>query len=135
MSWKIQQARKFLRLKFTGAFRVLPDFLIIGAPKCGTTSLYGYLVQHPSVLPAMCKEVRFFDQFSHKPLGWYRGHFPTRWAVRRAEKDVGGRVLTGEATPTYLMLDVAPGRAYDVAPEAKLIAVLRNPVDRAYSGK
>ena len=100
MSWRIQQALKFLRLEFTGSLRVLPDLLIIGAPECGTTSLYGYLVQHPSVLPALDKEVRFFDQFRHKPLKWYRGHFPTRRAVRRAEQDIGGRVLTGEATPT-----------------------------------
>lgn len=133
MSWRVQQTLKFLRLQMTGPLRVLPDFLVIGAPKCGTTSLYGYLAQHPSVLPALGKEVRFFDQFRHRPLRWYRGHFPTRWAVRRAGREVGGRVLTGEATPTYLMSPVAPGRAHAVVPEAKLIALLRNPVDRAYS--
>jgi len=133
MSWRIQQALRLLRLEITGALRVLPDFLLVGAPKCGTTSLYGYLAEHPNVLPAMDKEVRFFDQFCHRSLSWYRGHFPMRRELRRAERETGQRVLTGEATPTYLMSPVAPGRAHAVVPEAKLIALLRNPIDRAYS--
>ena len=91
MSWRVQQALEFLRLNLTGSLRVLPDFLIIGAPKCGTTSLYGYLAEHPCVLPALRKEVRFFDQFGHKSLNWYRGHFPTRREVRRKEKGRSGR--------------------------------------------
>jgi len=107
--------------------------LIIGAPKCGTTSLHGYLAQHPCVLPALNKEVRYFDQFSHKSLNWYRAHFPTRRARRRASQSPCEHILTGDATPTYLMDPEAPRRAHEVLPEAKLIALLRNPVDRAYS--
>ena len=58
----------------TGPFRVLPDFLIIGASKCGTTSLYNYLIQHPNIYPAKTKEVNYFGRYS---TIWYRPNFPT----------------------------------------------------------
>ena len=108
----------------TGA---LPDFVIIGAPKCGTTFLYHLLTKHPHVEPAAFKEPHYFDLLFEKGIEWYRGCFlPPRW------KD-GRRTITGEATPGYLYDTHAAERMADVIPEARLIAMLRNPVDRTYS--
>jgi len=58
----------------TGPFRVLPDFIIIGAGKCGTTSLYNFLIQHPNIYPSKIKEVNYFGRRWTK---WYRPNFPT----------------------------------------------------------
>jgi Sulfotransferase domain len=107
----------------------LPDFLIIGTEKGGTSTLYWTLCQHPHVEPATKKEVHFFDshRWFEKGVGWYRSQFsaPT-W------RD-GRKVITGEATPYYLLHPFSPGRASTTVPDAKLIALLRNPIDRAYS--
>jgi Sulfotransferase domain len=108
----------------TGA---LPDFIIIGAPKCGTTSLYYLLAEHPYVEPAAAKELHFFSSHFDLGLDWYRRCFP-----RPRYKD-GRRTITGEATPSYLFDPYAPQRVAAAVPEARLIVVLRNPVDRAYS--
>ena len=107
----------------TGA---LPNFVIIGARKCGTTFLYSLLTQHPNVEPAAKKELHYFDSHSDDGIEWYRRCFPSpRWKN-------GRRTITGEATP-YLSCGTAPERMAKVAPQARLIALLRNPVDRAYS--
>ena len=105
----------------------LPDFVIIGAGKSGTTSLYDLLIRHPCVEGAAMKEVRYFNQHFEKGIQWYRSQFPPpRW------KD-GRRIITGEATPGYLFRIDVPERMAEVVPQARLIALLRNPVDRAYS--
>jgi Sulfotransferase domain len=105
----------------------LPDFVIIGAQRCGTTTLYHLLTQHPHVERAATKELHFFDNHFDEGVEWYRGCFPPpEW------KD-GHRTITGEATPKYLFHPAVPERAAKVIPQAKLIALLRNPVDRAYS--
>jgi hypothetical protein len=108
----------------TGA---LPDFVIIGEKKCGTTSLYHLLTQHPHVEPAAAKELHFFNTLFDEGTAWYRRCFPPpRWKDER-------RTITGEATPEYLACRPAPRRMAAVIPQARLIALLRNPVDRAYS--
>jgi Sulfotransferase domain len=108
----------------TGA---LPDFVIIGAKKCGTTSLYHLLTQHPHVEPAASKGLHYFDLLFDEGNEWYRRCFsPPRW------KD-GRRSITGEATSEYLFHPPVPERMAEVVPQARLIALLRNPVDRAYS--
>jgi hypothetical protein len=106
----------------------LPDFVIIGTMKGGTTSLYHLLVQHPHVEPAAKKELHYFDVLiEDEDVEWYRRCFPApRW------KD-GRRTITGEATPGYMSHPLAPERMAKVVPQARLIALLRNPVDRAYS--
>lgn len=106
----------------------LPDFLIVGAQKSGTTYLYGLLNSHPRVEAPARKEVHYFDSPRNfrKGLDWYRSFFP------RSEAE-DGWFITGEASPYYLYHPHAPRRAAEVVPEARLIAVLRNPVDRAYS--
>ena len=118
----------------TSPLRVMPDFLIIGGQKCGTTSLYNHLVEHPGVLPASRKEVHYFsDRSFGKGRLWYRAHFPTalyRYYARRVRRR---EFVTGEATPYYIFHPLSPKRARETVPRARLIALLRNPVDRAYS--
>ncbi len=121
---------KFVRL--TNHLRVLPDFLIIGAKKAGTTSLYSYMCQHENVASAYRKETNFFDQFFHYGSNWYRSFFPMKPYMAYA-KARGKSLLTGEATPEYLFDPKVPRRVLEVVPDVKLIAILRNPVDRAHS--
>lgn len=118
----------------TSPLRLLPDFIVIGGKKCGTSSLYNYLAEHPGVAPAFRKEVHFFDNNpGRRGTLFYRAYFPTSLYRRRVERVRGTKLLTGEATPYYLFYPLAPRRVRDVVPDAKLIALLRNPVDRAYS--
>jgi hypothetical protein len=100
-----------------------PDFVIIGAQKAGTTSLYNCLKQHPSVLPASKKEIHYFSRFYHKGLPWYLEHFPLR-------EDT---LLSGEASPFYLLHPQSARRIADTYPEIKIILILRDPVERAIS--
>ena len=108
----------------TGA---LPDFVIIGGKKCGTTYLYNLLSQHPYVAPAVEKEVHYFDARYAKGIAWYRSQFPPPQEIE------GRKAVTGEATPYYLYHPHAARRAAETVPQAKLIALLRDPIDRAYS--
>jgi Sulfotransferase domain len=110
----------------TAPVRTLPDFIIIGAQKCGTTFLYQLLAQHPYMRPAFAKEVHYFDLNFRKGDNWYRSYFPLQMRSSR-------KYITGEASPYYLFHPHAPRRASAVVPDAKLIVLLRNPVDRAYS--
>lgn len=107
----------------TAHLRQAPAFMIIGTQKGGTTSLHRYLNKHDDVSMAFKKEVHFFDFFYFKGVDWYLAHFPLRGEV----------VQTGEASPSYLFHPKAAERVYDAFPQVKLIAMLRNPVDRAYS--
>ena len=107
----------------TARGRPLPDFLVLGAQKAGTTALYAYLRWHPGITGPSWKEVSFFDRHWWRGERWYRGQFPLRSRGR----------LVGEASPSYLFHPLAPERARAVVPDARLLVVLRNPVDRAYS--
>lgn len=101
-----------------------PDFAIIGTQRGGTTSLHAYLRAHPRVEVPATKELHYVtDRFS-RGRDWYLGQFP-------AELPPG--VITGEATPYALFHPASPARLHEIAPDAKLIVLLRNPVDRAYS--
>jgi hypothetical protein len=119
--------------KATSAFRPLPNFLILGAQKAGTTALYAYLRAHPAVLGPPWKEVSFFDRHFWRGDAWYRGNFPSRLRLRRARARTGVEPLVGEASPSYLFHPLAPERVAGLVPEAHLIALVRNPVDRALS--
>jgi hypothetical protein len=101
----------------------LPEFLIIGGQRCGTTSLYRYLAGHPSVRTATGKELQFLSLHHGRGLRWYRGHFPVR----------PPGVLSFEASPYYLFDPDVPARAAALLPDARFIALLRDPADRAYS--
>jgi hypothetical protein len=113
--------------------RALPDFIIIGGQRCGTTSLYNYLVAHSQVAPAFIKETHFFTTQYRKGMNWYRANFPASWYKDYVRQRDGQRVVSGEATPYYLFYPHAAQRVRQAIPDVKLIALLRNPVDRAYS--
>ena len=100
----------------------LPDFLVIGAGKSGTTSLAAYLDAHPGVFMAHGKELRFFDRYFDRGIEWYAEHFAT----------AGGR-RAGEASPTYFVHDKAPRLVAEQLPGVPKIVLLRNPVECAYS--
>ncbi len=122
----------------TASLRVGPDYLIIGAKRGGTTSLARYLLSHPDVRPLFpARETRkgtyFFDVNYERGADWYRSHFPTRAAHARRQAASDHRVVIGEATPYYLHHPHAPVRARGLAPNAKIIVLLRDPVARAHS--
>jgi len=113
--------------------RATPDFIIVGAQKSGTTSLYHYLVNHPCIAPAWTKEIHFFDLHYSQGTAWYQAHFPIRWQKVTGQLFRNSPVMTGEASPYYLFHPHAPRRIKALAPWTKLIVLLRNPIDRAYS--
>lgn len=116
----------------TGPLRVLPDFIIIGCQKCATTSLYDYLVQHPNILSAAQKEIHYFDSNYNIGITWYKSFFPTVFS-KNLKKLSKIKFVTGEASPMYIFNQIVPKRMSEVLPSVKLIAILRNPIDRAYS--
>ena len=107
-----------------GLERRLPDFLIIGAQKCGTSSMFAYLNQHPQMKLPDVKEIHFFDLNYSNGLDWYTSHFPPA--------SLSHRMVTGEASPYYLFHPHVPERVRLHCPDVKLVVMLRNPVDRAY---
>jgi len=111
----------------TSSLRALPDVLIIGAQRCGTSSLYKYLGQHPAVSPSIRKEVEYFSTRYTEGLSWYRSHFPLR------RPSFMNPPMTFEATPDYMLHPLAAERAFALVPNARVIALLRNPVSRAFS--
>jgi hypothetical protein len=119
--------------RITSPMRALPDFLIIGAQKGGTTSLYYYLVQHPQIRHSTTKEIHFFDRGATFPVDYYkkrqydyRFHFPLK-------SELKDNKITGEATPSYIFHPETAGRIYYLIPDVKLIVLLRNPIERAIS--
>lgn len=121
---RVRRSGEHVLRRVSVADRPLPAFLIVGAQKAGTTSLHAYLCEHPRVVPPVTKEVHFFDHEFHRGLGWYRAHF------KRASEP---GLLGGEATPYYLFHPLVPVRTATALPDCKLIVVLRNPIDRAFS--
>jgi hypothetical protein len=142
--WAIRRAKKFSRSRrfreATSRARILPSYLIIGAQRAGTTSLYDYLCRHPDVAGPTAaktdipwaKELHFFDDKFWLGVDWYRSFFPlaaTRAVIRRR----GGDLLAGEASPSYLFHPAVPERVAVTVPNVRLIALLRDPIERAYS--
>ncbi len=113
----------------TSPIRRLPDFLIIGVAKGGTTSLHKYINNHPQVTPPTVKEPGYFlnRRYPKRSIYWYKSHFPLSNFITRSNN------LTGEGTPGYIHSKNAPSWIKSTMPEVKLIALLRNPVTRAYS--
>ena len=104
------------------SFRRLPSFFVIGPPRTGTTWLYDIL-RDRTLLPAPTKETRFFDTHFHRGMEWYRAHFPS---------PTGNRPM-GEIAPTYFASAEASVRIARTIPEAKIVCVFRNPVERVLS--
>jgi hypothetical protein len=117
---------RFLTRQATASRRALPDFIMIGGMKCGTTSLFQYLQGHPGVAEVYVEEVHFFDLNYHRGLSWYRAHFPVR-------EGGGDGPLCGDDSPYYIFHPLAAQRIRRDLPNVPLIVLLRDPVDRAYS--
>lgn len=120
--------------RMTAASRALPDFIIVGAQKAGTTSLHAYIGQHPRVMPSWKKEIHYFDggldpnrdNFS-MGVDWYRAHFPTSGQLAAKKSK------TFEASPLYLFNPLVAERIKRLVPQVKIIIMLRNPAERAIS--
>lgn len=110
----------------TSRLRVAPTFIVIGGIRCGTTSLITYLSDHPDTRAIPTRELHYFDWNFDRGDGWYRAFFPIRSATSKP-------AVSGESSPAYLMDPVVPPRAAAGLPNVKLILLLRNPVQRAYS--
>ncbi len=129
------------RAALTSASVRIPNFIIIGAAKSGTTSLWHYLKQHPQIYMSLRKHTRFFAFEVEEP--GFRGPPPEQPSVPYAVADIEAyhalfdgatcETAIGEASHSYLYRPEAPGRIQEYAPRMKLIAILRNPAERAFS--
>lgn len=117
----------------TAPLRMSPDFLIVGAQRCGTTSMFKTLAQHPGFArPFLRKGIHYFDVAYDRGPRWYRGHFPIS-ATSRLRRRGGPGPITGESSPYYSFHPTAADRIAADLPGIKLIMLLRDPVERAYS--
>ncbi|MGD8486343.1 MAG: sulfotransferase [Chloroflexota bacterium] len=122
-----------VRGRLLGRTHLLPDFVIIGAARSGTTHLLGQLNAHPNVLAGPA-ETHFFDTHRYTyGIGWYRLRFPTNKARRRLYREGLHPVLTGESSPSYLSHPNVPARLARALPQARLLVLLRDPAVRAAS--
>lgn len=119
---KVSRWRVKARMAWPGQ-GVLPNVLVIGAQRAGTSSIYRYLGSHPDVAPSLRKEIEFFSTRMSMGERWYRAHFPL---VRRPH-------VAFEATPDYLLHPLAAQRAAALIPGLRAVALLRNPITRAFS--
>ena len=120
--------------RLTRRARMLPGFLIVGAQRGGTTSMYRTLDAHPAILKAVLhKGVHYFDTGYDHSLGWYQGHFPLRARAALARRATGDVPLTFESSPYYMFHPLAAERISHDLPGVKLLVLVRDPVERAYS--
>lgn len=112
--------------------RVLPNTIVVGAQRCGTTSLFRALSQHPQVIrPTFNKGINYFDLNHHRGQSWYAGHFPLRRTVHSRVPE--GDAVVFESSGYYLFHPLAPARIAHDLPDVRVIAMLRDPVERAFS--
>jgi hypothetical protein len=111
----------------TQRFRHLPTAVIVGAAKAGTTQLHAHLIKHPRCFSGAEKEVRYFSKYADRTVEWYRSRFPWRFQVERRK----GHVV--DSSPSYLPSPRALRRMKEVLPDARIIAILRDPTARAFS--
>jgi hypothetical protein len=120
--------------RLTSRSRMLPAFLIVGAQRCGTTSMYRTLCQHPAVVKAVLhKGVHYFDMAYDRGPGWYQAHFPLRAVARRATRTAGAAPVTFESSPYYMFHPLAAERIAADLPGVRLLVLTRDPAERAYS--
>lgn len=118
----------------TSGRRQLPSFILVGAQRAGTTSLYRALMAHPLIHSANYhKGVNYFDVNYHRDFAWYQGHFPTSTHLRRGNRSGLGEPITFEASGYYLFHPCAPERMAQHLPDVRVLAMLRDPVERAFS--
>lgn len=134
---RIYQQIYYLLLKrhfygWTSPLRVLPDFIVIGVVRGGTTSLYDNLSKHPCIYSAAYDELGFFDSNFELGVNWYKSLFPS--VLRKKISQLKRRCfMTYDVTPFYIYNEAAAKRIASLLPKVKIVALLRNPVDRAYS--
>jgi hypothetical protein len=130
----LENVSSTIKVNSKGIVGVLPDFLVIGSQKCGTTSFFKYLTSHPCIYPSTEKEIGFFDRWPTNTITWYKSHFPSVYYKFYAKNILKHKCfLTGEASTGYILYPNALQRISTTLPNVKLILLLRNPVDRAYS--
>jgi len=122
----------------TSRDRPPPDFLVIGTKRGGTTSMFNYLIMHPGMLGLFPqsrgkKSTDYFFKEPQRDARWYRSHFHSETYRKRLQKQLGYRALGGEASPYYLWDPRIVHHVRRVAPEVKAVALLRDPVERAWS--
>ncbi len=114
--------------------RALPALLLAGGQRCGTTSMYKALVQQPHLhRPVWRKGVHYFDVAYDRGPEWYRSHFPLQSTLRRSESTHDARALTFESSPYYLFHPLAAQRIHETVPDAKVVVLVRDPIERAFS--
>jgi hypothetical protein len=122
----INPYKKSLYYEAMGIFKKKPDIMIIGQMKCGTSTLYDYLVTHPKILPSARKEIKYYDYRFQYSFNWYKGNLGCwKWS------DDGLKSI--DASPTYFSIPICAPRIRSDVPDVKIIILLRNPIDRAYS--
>ena len=130
---RVRSRLRALRSRVENRNRALPDFLILGAQKGGTSSLFRHLAALPQVMLVRSKEVHYFAEIPNPNNylvlgpGWYRSHFPLRSEVQAAG------AIVGEATPRYMVETIAMTRIARDLPDSRWIIVLRDPIERAQS--
>jgi hypothetical protein len=122
----------------TSRTRQVPDFLVIGTKRGGTTSLFNYLMMHPGVLglyprPRLQKSTDYFFKGYDRGEQWYRSNFHTQAFRDRLASQLGYAPRSGEASPYYAWDPRVAQRAYDVNPALKAVMLVRSPVERAFS--
>jgi hypothetical protein len=118
----------------TSRLRSMPNVLIAGGQRCGTTSMYRALIQHPSVLRAVGRKgVHYFDTDYGRGAEWYRAHFPLQLTVDRVKRRTRTTPIVLESSPYYGFHPLAAERINNDLPGVKLIVLIRDPVERAYS--
>lgn len=118
----VSHLKRILKMA-TAPVRQLPSFIIIGGQKCATTSLYDFICKHPSVMHAEVKEIHYFDLRYKMGKFWYRSNFPLK----------KNGTITGESTPSLIWSTPSLPTITRLLPDVKIIAVLRDPVERAIS--
>lgn len=120
--------------RLTYGSRLEPAFLIAGAQRSGTSSLYRALSEHPNVLPAVLqKGVHYFDLNYAQGMPWYRSHFPKTASSDRLRRTTGRAGVTFESSPYYLFHPLAAERIARDLPGVRVISLVRDPVERAFS--
>jgi hypothetical protein len=118
----------------TAGLRAQPDFLVVGAQRCGTTSLFRALMSHPNVMrPNLHKGVNYFDVNYGRGRGWYLSHFPLEAMARRRAAPGAERALVFDSSGYYMFHPHAPARIAADLPDVKIVAMVRDPVERAFS--
>ena len=110
----------------TASLRKLPDFLVIGGKRCGTTTLFEFLRQHPGIANPPFDHMGFFDDNYRLGINYYKSFFPLK-------NKKNGLILNYDVTTSYLTSPHVPERMYEHMPNVKLIILLRNPTSRAWS--